>query len=250
MLRYFMEFSYDGTRYHGWQIQPGQPTVQEVMTEVFRRIFGQEFSLTAAGRTDAGVHARQMVAHFDTEVRIDDLPAMAGRLSGMLPADIAVHSLRPVRADAHARFDAISRTYEYHFSLEKDPFTQRYATFLAHCPDVALMNEGARVLLEYCDFTSFSKLHTDVKTNNCRIMQARWELRGQELVFTIQSDRFLRNMVRAIVGTMLELGRKKIDVAGFRQIIERKDRCEAGTSVPAQGLFLTRVEYPENVYLK
>lgn len=243
MQRYFMEFSYDGTRYHGWQIQPGQPTVQEVMTEIFRRIFGQEFSLTAAGRTDAGVHARQMVAHFDTEVCIDDLPAMAGRLSGMLPADIAVHSLRPVRADAHARFDAISRTYEYHFSLEKDPFTQRYATFLAHCPDVALMNEGARVLLDYSDFTSFSKLHTDVKTNLCRIMQARWELRGQELVFTIQADRFLRNMVRAIVGTLLDIGRGRYPVSHMEEVLASGNRSSAGESVPGHALFLSKVKY-------
>lgn len=248
-MRYFIEFSYDGTHYHGWQIQPGQETVQEVMTERFRCIFGPDFSLTAAGRTDAGVHARQMVAHFDTEQPVVDLPAMAHRLSWMLPADIAVHSLRPVRSDAHARFDALSRTYEYRFSLEKDPFTRRYTSFLVHCPDVYLMNQGARALLDYTDFTSFSKVHTDVKTNNCRILQARWDVRGPLLVFTVQADRFLRNMVRAIVGTMLELGRHKIDIAGFRQIIESKDRCEAGTSVPAQGLFLMRVEYPEDVYL-
>lgn len=243
-MRYFLEFSYDGTRYHGWQIQPGQLTVQEVMTDSFRRIFGQEFSLTAAGRTDAGVHARQMVAHFDTEVCIDDLSAMTGRLSGMLPSDIAVHSLRRVRPDAHARFDAISRTYEYHFSLEKDPFSQRYTTFLAHCPDVALMNEGSCVLFDYTDFTSFSKLHTDVKTNICHVTRAEWsQIDEVTWVFNIQADRFLRNMVRAVVGTLLEVGYNKLSLEEFQQVIQQKDHCSAGMSVPAQGLFLADIQY-------
>jgi pseudouridylate synthase I len=249
MQRYFIRFSYDGTNYHGWQIQPGDVSVQEVMTERMRCVLGKDLTLTAAGRTDAGVHASNMTAHFDTERPIEDPAAMVSKLNTMMPADICVCELRPVRAEAHARFDALSRTYEYRISLKKDPFKRQYTTRLFSCPDVEAMNRAATALFDYSDFTSFSKLHTDVKTNNCRIMKAFWKQDGDSLVFTIQADRFLRNMVRAIVGTMLEVGRHKIDEADFRKIIESKDRCEAGISVPAQGLFLTEVSYPEDIYI-
>lgn len=250
--RYFLRFSYDGSQYHGWQIQPNNTSVQEVMTKILRRIFEDDLSLVGAGRTDAGVHALNMMAHFDTAVEIPDLSAMAHKLDGMMPADISVSSLRKVRPDAHARFDALSRTYHYRFSLSKNPFLRAYATRLSVCPDVDAMNRAAKVLFEYTDFTSFSKLHTDVKTNNCRIMQAFWDYREEEqcLVFSIQADRFLRNMVRAIVGTLLEVGRHKMDEAGFRRVIESKDRCAAGTSVPAQGLILTDVAYKEDIFIE
>ncbi len=249
MHRYFLHFSYDGGAYHGWQIQPNNVTVQEVMTERMSRIFGEGFSLTGAGRTDAGVHASQMVAHFDVEQPISDCKAMLDKLNSLFPADISVSALYEVKPDAHARFDALSRRYQYHFALSKNPYLRHYSARLYSCPDVEAMNQAAAALFDYIDFTSFSKLHTDVKTNDCRIMEAHWELKGEELIFTIKADRFLRNMVRAIVGTMLEVGRHKIKVEDFRQIIESKDRCAAGTSAPPQGLFLTAVEYPENIKL-
>ncbi len=246
--RYFMFFSYDGTRYHGWQIQPHDISVQEVMTERMRCLFGPDFSLTGAGRTDAGVHARQMVAHFDLNQPLENSDVLVDKLNSMFPDDIVVHGIRPVKSDAHARFDALSRTYEYTFDLGKNPFMRLYATRLTQLPDVAAMNEAASVLSEYQDFTSFSKVHTDVKTFICKIFRAEWRQSGSLLIFTIEADRFLRNMVRAIVGTMLEVGRHKMDIQAFRQVIEQKNRCSAGTSMPPQGLCLTGIRYPEDLY--
>lgn len=250
MSRYFIRFSYDGTAYHGWQIQPGDISVQEVMTERMSCLFGPGFSLTGAGRTDAGVHASMMWAHFDLPQQLENPSALVNKLNGMLPSDISIQEVRPVQDAAHARFDAISRTYEYRFSLRKNCFERLYATPLNIMPDIEAMNEAASTLLEYTDFTSFSKLHTDTKTNNCQITRADWRLQGDLLVFTIQADRFLRNMVRAIVGTLMEVGRGKLSADGFRQIIEQKDRCAAGQSMPPQGLFLTEVRYPEDIFLK
>ena len=247
MHRYFLHFSYDGGAYHGWQIQPNNMTVQELMTERMSRLFGPDFSLTGAGRTDAGVHASQMVAHFDVSQPIADVKAMLDKLNSLFPADISVSDLYEVRPDVHARFDAVSRRYQYHFCLKKNPYKRQYSARLYSCPDVEAMNQAAAALFDYIDFTSFSKLHSDVKTNNCRIMEAHWQVQDDELIFTIKADRFLRNMVRAIVGTMLEVGRHKISLDEFRRIIESKDRCAAGTSAPPQGLFLTEVEYPENI---
>lgn len=248
LQRYFIRFSYDGTHYHGWQIQPNGVSVQSTMTEVMQRLFGPELQLTAAGRTDAGVHARTMYAHFDTGKPLGDLKVLARKLSYMMPPDIAVQAIIPVVPGAHARFDAVSRTYEYRMSSVKNPFTRRYVTPYYNTLDVAAMNAAAATLFDYEDFTSFSKLHTDAKTNICRIMKAVWEERGDELVFVIQADRFLRNMVRAIVGTLLEVGRGKMDVAGFRAVIEAKDRCAAGVSVDAKGLFLMDIQYPECIF--
>lgn len=249
MQRFFLNFSYDGSAYHGWQIQPNAISVQEVMTSVLRTLFEKDLDIIAAGRTDAGVHALAMTAHFDTAHPIENPDAMAHKLDRMLPADIAVRSLRRVRPGAHARFDAISRTYQYKITLQKDPFLRDYSLRLYYEPDVEAMNKAAGRLLEYSDFTSFSKVHTDVKTFICKVTQARWERRGSELIFTIQADRFLRNMVRAIVGSLLEVGKGRMDEEGFCRIIEARDRCRAGTSVPAQALYLTEVKYSEDLYL-
>jgi tRNA pseudouridine38-40 synthase len=247
--RYFIRFSYDGTNYHGWQIQPNGITVQEKMTAIMQRIFGPELELTGAGRTDSGVHAEMMYAHFDTDQIIEDTFAMAVKLNYMMPEDIAVHEILHVIPNAHARFDATSRTYEYRMFSGKNPFKRSFYTHYNGTLDVAAMNEAAGVLMEYTDFTSFSKLHTDVKTNECRIVKAFWEQRNGQLVFIIKADRFLRNMVRAVVGTLLEVGRGKMDTLGFRSVIEAKNRCNAGSSVDAKGLFLVGITYPESLFI-
>lgn len=214
-----------------------------------KQLFGPDFQLTGAGRTDAGVHAACMYAHFDTEKEMGDLKALAYKVNYMMPPDIAVFSIQQVKPDANARFDALSRTYEYRMNAVKDPFSRLFTAPFYGQLNVAAMNRAAAVLFDYDDFTSFSKLHTDVKTNICKIMMAEWQWRGDQLVFVIQADRFLRNMVRAVVGTLLEVGRGKLDVDGFRQVIERKDRCAAGASVEAKGLFLVDVAYPDSLFL-
>lgn len=246
--RYFIRFSYDGTAYHGWQFQPNAISVQEAMNTVVQRLFGPQAALTAAGRTDTGVHARTMFAHFDAPQAVDDPSALAKKLDMMMPFDIGVQEVLPVHPDAHARFDATSRTYEYWIGYHKDPFCWNYYTKMHRPLDFDAMNRMAAILLEYTDFTCFSKTNTDVKHNNCRIGKAFWEKRDEFYVFTIQADRFLRNMVRAIVGTLFEAGWGKLDEAGFRRVIESKDRCEAGSSVPAKGLFLTDVTYPSRIF--
>lgn len=247
--RYFLTLSYDGTAYHGWQVQPNGTSVQERLTKALTTLLRRETEVTGAGRTDAGVHARRMVAHFDAEAPLESL-RLADKLNRLLPPDIAILDVRPVRPDAHARFDATSRTYEYYISTRKDPFARHYSYRLFHTPDFSAMNEAARTLFLYTDFTSFSKLHTDVKTNNCRIMQAEWTPQDEATwCFTIRADRFLRNMVRAVVGTLLMVGQGKLTVEGFRRIIEQKDRCQAGTSVPGHALFLTDVTYPDELFI-
>ena len=245
---YFIRFAYDGTRYHGWQMQPNGITVQGVMTEQLRKVFGPTVSLVAAGRTDAGVHAKCMYAHFIAPESLNDLSTFARKLDTMMPADITVFEVLPVRVDAHARFDACSRTYEYWLGFHKDPFNQDFYLRMYRPLNFEAMNEAAKRLFRYTDFTCFSKLHTDVKTNNCVIQKAEWEQRGDYWVFTIQADRFLRNMVRAIVGTLIEVGRGKLDEAGFCRIIESKNRCKAGSSMHAKGLFLTSIGYPADVF--
>ena len=250
MFRYFIYLAYDGTNYHGWQVQPNGVSVQETLTKALVTFLRDDsIEVTGAGRTDAGVHARLMVAHFDLE-RPADPEMMADKLNRILPQDISVYRVRRVRQDAHARFDATYRTYKYYVTTRKDPFNRRYVWRMYQKLDFDKMNEAARTLSDYSDFTSFSKVHTDVKTNNCRIMQARWEQTdGEEWVFTIQADRFLRNMVRAIVGTLVEVGRGKLSVEGFRRIIEKKDRCSAGTSAPGNALFLVDIGYPDDLFL-
>ena len=249
MLRYFIDLAYDGTAYHGWQVQPNGNSVQEELQRALSTLLRREVEVVGAGRTDAGVHAEHMTAHFDHDFPLDTART-ADKLNRLLPPDISVYGVRPVKADAHARFDALWRTYRYYITTAKSPFSRGYRYRLFHQPDFERMNEAAATLFLYRDFTSFSKLHTDVKTNNCRIMQAQWtQVDNDTWVFTIQADRFLRNQVRAIVGTLLEVGRGKLSVEGFRRIIEQKDRCQAGTSVPGQALFLVDVGYPVELFL-
>ena len=279
-MRFFITFSYNGTRYCGWQRQPNGIAVQEELEKALTTILRTPIELTGAGRTDAGVHALNMVAHFDiaddmlpaylkesdTEIgqRSYSPPVLGGvprsgegvingykrlinNLNSLLPYDIAVKNIERVTDEAHARFDALSRKYEYHIITNKNPFLKEQACRIHFPLNMELMNEAAKVLFEYEDFTSFSKLHTDVKTNNCTIMEAYWQQRGEELVFTIKANRFLRNMVRAIVGTLMEVGREKLTIKGFRQVIEAKNRCSAGHSVPACGLYFIEAEYPETI---
>lgn len=247
-MRYFVFFSYDGTAYHGWQVQPNASSVQEKLNWALTTLLREKTETVGAGRTDAGVHAARMVAHFDA--RPVDAAWLADKLNRILPPDIAVAAVRPVRPDAHARFDALSRTYHYHVYTEKNPFRRHYATRLHFTPDYEAMNQAAAALLEACDFTSFSKLHTDTKTNLCRVSHARWvQVEDDCWRFEITADRFLRNMVRAVVGTLLEVGRGRMDEGRFREIIARKDRCAAGDSVPGNALSLVEVAYPRELFL-
>ena len=248
MQRYFIYLSYDGAAYHGWQIQPNGLSVQECLMRALSTLLSREVDVVGAGRTDAGVHASLMVAHFDADAPLDSV-LLADKLNRLLPPDIAIHRICPVRPEAHARFDATSRTYHYYVTTAKTPFLRPYRCRLFRTPDFDRMNEAAATLSDYTDFTSFSKLHTDVKTNNCRIMHAAWtQVDDVTWVFTIRADRFLRNMVRAIVGTLLDVGRGKLTVGDFRRIIEQKDRCRAGTSAPAEGLFLADITYPDRLF--
>lgn len=243
MPRYFTELSFKGTRYHGWQVQPNALSVQEVLETTFSTFMRQKIEVTGAGRTDTGVHASFYVAHFDAD-SLPFAPAdLVEKLNRFLPNDIALKSIREVDENLHARFSATRRTYQYFITRVKDPFTLDTSYQYLWPLDVEAMNRAAEVLLQWEDFTSFSKLHTDVKTNNCRVTEAFWKVEGTQLVFTISADRFLRNMVRAIVGTLLEVGRGKLTRDGLIAILEKKDRSEAGTSVPPQGLFLTDIQY-------
>ena len=251
-MRYFISLSYDGANYHGWQIQPNGISVQEVLNKALSTLLRETIEVTGAGRTDAEVNASLMVAHFDvnkeSQFTGEELTQLKYRLNKLLPKDIAVYDICGVTDDAHARFSATSRTYHYYIITEKSPF-EPYAYRFPHPLDFEKMNEAAKVLFEYTDFTSFSKLHTDVKTNICKIMQAEWtQVSPVKWCFTIKADRFLRNMVRAIVGTLLDVGRGAISIEQFREIIEKKDRCSAGTSVPGHALFLSDITYPESVY--
>jgi len=246
--RFFIYFSYKGTAYHGWQIQPNGISVQEVLTNALKTILRTDLELIGAGRTDTGVHAKLMVAHFDLECGLPTEINLVAKLNSFLPNDIAVYKIVEVKPNAHARFDAISRRYEYCIIINKDVFRNETAAKISNPLDFGLMNEAANALKEYTDFTSFSKLHTDVKTNNCIISRAEWKQHEEEWVFTIEANRFLRNMVRAIVGTLFEVGRHRMSVKEFCTVIEEKNRCKAGTSVPAHGLYLVDIKYPENIF--
>lgn len=247
-MRYFLGFSYKGTSYHGWQIQPNAITVQEVLEDRMSKLLGNEIKLIGAGRTDAGVHAKFMIAHFDAD--ISDIEKFIYRLNSFLPQDIAVHSLQEMKPDAHARFDATERTYHYYINYKKDPFkTELSWLWNYEALDVVKMNEAAALLLKFDDFTSFARLHTDNKTNICNVRYAVWSEENGNLKFEITSDRFLRNMVRSIVGTLVEIGKGKISLDEFIEIIEKKDRKFAAASAPAHGLFLTHVAYPKDLYL-
>ena len=245
LQRYFLEIAYDGTRYHGWQLQPNAIAVQQKLNDALAIILRQPVETIGAGRTDTGVHARQLFVHFEIsnfEFRISNFEMS---LNALLPHDIAVKRIIPVHAEAHARFDATQRSYEYHIHFTKDPFKQNYSWQIKKGElDVELMNQAAATMMEYTDFSCFSKSNTQVKTNNCKITRAEWVREDDSLIFYISADRFLRNMVRAIVGTCLMVGRKEIAPEGISQIIESKNRSNAGTSVPACGLYLTEVKYP------
>jgi tRNA pseudouridine38-40 synthase len=247
--RYFIFLSYRGTSYHGWQLQPHSVTVQKIIEEALSVVINEPISTIGAGRTDAGVHASYFCAHFDcTNPDLLTIKNLVFRLNQYLPADISVSSIKKVLPDANARYSAISRTYKYYISRFKDPFSEHSSWYLHGNIDITAMNAACEILFRHEDFTSFSKLHSDAKTNICRIYSAAWEKAGSQLVFTIRADRFLRNMVRAIVGTMIEVGFGKISLREFEDIILAKNRCEAGRSVPAKGLFLVDIEYPEEIF--
>jgi len=246
MSRYFIEISYLGTHYHGWQLQPNATTVQSVLEDSLKLLAGTSIKTTGAGRTDTGVHARHFTAHFDSEHPVFETGShCVYKLNCILPADISVNDLYPVKPGAHARFSALSRTYEYRLSQHKDPFDTPLSWYFSRPLDITAMNLAARKLMEYSDFTSFSKLHSNVKTNQCHIMDAIWRDDAGKIIFTIKADRFLRNMVRAIVGTMIEIGQRNIDLHAFTDIIAGKDRSLAGFSVPAHGLYLVDIAYPD-----
>lgn len=246
MQRYFIELAYDGSAFNGWQIQPNAPSVQESLNKALSTLLRTEIEVVGAGRTDTGVHASFYIAHFDTDVNVD-CDFLKYKLNRYLCSEVAIFRIYPVSSDLHARFSAISRTYNYRISKFKNPFNAKYSYAAHPLPDIEKMNECAKILFEYTDFTSFAKLHTDVKTNNCKIMHAEWVETDDEYVFVIKADRFLRNMVRAIVGTLLQVGQGKLDAEGFRAVIEQKNRCSAGTSVPGHALFLVDVEYPSDL---
>ena len=252
-MRYFIQLSYDGTGYHGWQVQPNGVSVQEVLQKALSTLLRQPTEVTGAGRTDAGVHASMMVAHFDWPAAHEgegceeaplDCTQLTYKLNRLLPPDVAVQAVRPVGPEMHARFSATRRTYHYYIHTRKDPFLRGYSWQVNVPLDFALMNEAAQVLLEYSDFTSFSKTGTDVKTNICQLTEARWEqLKPGEWRFTVSANRCLRNMVRAIVGTLVEVGRHRMTISQMRHAIEAKDRQRAGESVPGHALYLTNIEY-------
>lgn len=245
-MRFFIELSYNGKAYHGWQNQPNAISVQQVFEHALSKLLQENISIMGAGRTDAGVHASQMFAHFDCEKPFD-IATLLFKLNSFLPNDIAVYDIFQVKDSAHTRFNAISRTYQYKIATKKNPFLYDYAYHIFFPLNVDKMNEACKILLQYHNFQCFSKSNTDVKTYNCKIMEAFWELNDGELVFTITADRFLRNMVRAIVGTMINIGLGKIEVDALHQIIQSQNRSEAGFSVPANGLFLTKIVYPGSI---
>ena len=247
-MRYFITFTYRGTDFHGSQTQPNGNTVQAEMEQAFATILRTPVALTFAGRTDAGVHADKMVAHFDVEKAV---PAnFAARLNNLLPDSIAIRDLQRVTDEAHARFDALERTYHYRITMRKDPFACQTRTRVKEGLDFEAMNEAAQILLGKQDFASFCRVHTDVKTTICDVREARWVVENEyEAYFVITADRFLRNMVRAVVGTLFEIGRGKMTQAQLADIIAAKDRCKAGHSAPAEGLSLVEIKYPKNLFI-
>lgn len=253
-MRYFVTLSYDGTRYHGWQVQPNGISVQEELQRALSLLLRQDIQVTGAGRTDAGVHARMMVAHFDLEGGRSkeegesreeiDCKQLVYKLNKLLPQDIAVQKVEPVADDKHARFSALARTYYYYLHTVKSPFLRHYSCELHYPLDFDRMNEAARMLLDYEDFGAFCKSHADVKTTLCQVTKAEWRSVGEgQWLFEITANRFLRNMVRAVVGTLIEVGRGRLSMDDFRRVIEGKRRTEAGESMPAHALFLVEIEY-------
>lgn len=250
MTRYFMFLSFKGTAYNGWQVQPGKHTVQGVLTKALGTILSEQITITGAGRTDTGVHASFFCAHFDSARNdLDSDSQMLYNLNSLLPEDIAVNRIAMVKPDANARFDALSRTYQYTITAIKDPFAADTAWLLYWKLDRALLNKASAILLNNNDFTSFSRLHGGNKTNICKVSYAHWDEEPGRLIFTIKADRFLRNMVRAIVGTLIPVGRGKLSLDEFEKILNGHDRGLAGQSAAAHGLSLTGIEYPETVFI-
>ncbi len=251
-MRYAIHLAYNGANYCGWQTQPSLPTVQNTLEEALSTLLRTHVAVVGCGRTDSGVHASDFYAHFDLQPEIiaeqtESTDNLTFKLNSYLPPDIVIYSIFPVADNFHARFSATQRTYQYRVSNARLPFTQGLYCRIYFDPDVELMNRAAAVLMEYEDFTSFAKLHTDNKTNICHLTQAHWDREGDMLIFTISSNRFLRNMVRSVSGTLLDVGRGKLTIEGLRDIIEKKNRCAAGVSMPPQGLFLTKVQYPDSL---
>jgi len=251
MARYFIRLSYHGKHYHGWQVQANAHSVQAELNKALHTLTREKTETLGCGRTDTGVHAKMFYAHFDADKSVKalrDKDQFVHQLNCILPNDIAVQGIFPVDDDAHARFDAVSRTYEYHLYSYKDPFLAESACFIPYDIDINAMNDLCEVLMESrneaVDYECFSKNRTQTKTNLCKIKDAHWKEKHDVITFTITADRFLRNMVRAIVGTMLEAGKGKLNEQGFRKIIQSKKRSDAGFSVPAHGLYLTEVKYP------
>ncbi len=242
-MRYFIDLSFDGTNYHGWQIQPNGMSVQERLQQALSTLLRTPIEVTGAGRTDAGVHARQMIAHFDVAQPVD-APQLAYKLNRILPRDISVQAVYEVSDDMHARFSAVSRTYHYYIHTRKDPYLRHYSCEMHYTLDFDAMNRAASMLLEYDDFASFCKTHADVKTTLCRVTRAEWvRTSDHEWYFVITANRFLRNMVRAVTGTLIDVGRGRITLDQFRRIIESRSRTDAGESMPPQALFLEKIEY-------
>jgi len=240
-VRYFIQLSYNGKNYCGWQRQPHSPSVQEELEEAMSMLLKKEIALVGAGRTDTGVHARDYYAHFDSDSPLPD--RLVEKLNSFLPKEIAIKQIFPVKNDAHARFDACSRTYQYFIALEKNPFLYEQSYYIHFPLDLSLMNKAGEILLQHTDFQCFSKVNTDVKTYNCQLKEAYWRKEGNLLIFRITADRFLRNMVRAIVGTMIEIGRGRLSLEDLQQILLSKDRSKAGYSVPGHALFLEEIIY-------
>ena len=256
-MRYFLELAYNGSRFHGWQSQPNAVSVQSAIENALSTIFRQDLSITGAGRTDTGVHALQMYAHFDLSAPIDNESKCLLSLNSLVGKDINIRKIIKVKDDAHARFDATERTYKYFVSFSKNPFLKDFCWFSPSGLDFDKMNEASEILINTQDFTSFAKLHSDAKTNICNVKEAVWKPLSKDkealdfigslnegMVFTIKADRFLRNMVRAVVGTLVDVGKNKISLNEFKEIIEIKNRCSAGTSMPAHALFLWHISYP------
>lgn len=252
-MRYFLKLSYDGSSWHGWQRQPNATSVQQTLEQALSTLMRVKTDVTGAGRTDTGVNARVMFAHFDTQSPIVDTHRMITSLNRLCGHSICVSDILPVKDDAHARFDALRRCYKYFLINDPSPFASHFARHLTYHLDVDMMNQAAAILLQTDDFTSFAKLHSDAMTNICNVTRAEWTpcqyATGESgLVFTIEADRFLRNMVRAVVGTLVDVGRKRISVQGFRDIIAARNRCAAGTSMPPHPLFLWDIIYPATIF--
>tara|TARA_A100001011_G_scaffold400254_1_gene513569 strand:+ start:276 stop:1031 length:756 start_codon:yes stop_codon:yes gene_type:complete len=248
LKRYFIELAYNGSAYNGWQRQPNAISIQELLEEALGKLLSKSIAIVGAGRTDTGVHALQMFAHFDVEQDINKPKELVFLLNSFLKNDITIKNIVRVKLDTHARFDATYRSYEYHISTVKDPFHSGLHYYLKNKPNIDLMNQAAKIILKHENFQCFSKSNTDVKTFICNVKTAVWKQEESSLVFYIRANRFLRNMVRAIVGTLLEIGFEKRIVEDMEEVIKSKDRSQAGFSAPAHGLYLTHIEYPENIF--